>query len=59
MVEFYFKKPGVEIEPLPKKYVSEDIVASENLTRERVANVFQIPSVFLNAKSNTNFTTEK
>ncbi|EZR88904.1 HK97 family phage portal protein, partial [Staphylococcus aureus VET0489R] len=51
-----FQEPGVEIEPLPKKYVSEDIVASENLTRERVANVFQIPSVFLNAKSNTNFT---
>ncbi|MTV20883.1 phage portal protein [Staphylococcus delphini] len=51
-----FQEPGVEIEPLPKKYVSEDIVASENLTRERVANVFQLPAVFLNAKSNTNFT---
>nr|WP_269845859.1 phage portal protein [Staphylococcus aureus] len=50
-----FQEPGVEIEPLPKKYVSEDIVASENLTRERVANVFQLPSVFLNARSNTNF----
>ncbi|HEA4019232.1 phage portal protein [Staphylococcus aureus] len=50
-----FQEPGVEIEPLPKKYVSEDIVASENLTRERVANVFQLPSIFLNAKSNTNF----
>ncbi|EVQ05665.1 hypothetical protein P525_02829, partial [Staphylococcus aureus M1377] len=43
-----FQEPGVEIEPLPKKYVSEDIVASENLTRERVANVFQLPSVLLN-----------
>ncbi|MBJ6300383.1 phage portal protein, partial [Staphylococcus aureus] len=50
-----FQEPGVEIEPLPKKYVSEDIVASENLTRERVANVFQLPSIFLNARSNTNF----
>ncbi|MBH4736665.1 phage portal protein [Staphylococcus aureus] len=50
-----FQEPGVEIEPLPKKYVSEDIVASENLTRERVANVFQLPSVFINARSNTNF----
>ncbi|KIR10669.1 phage portal protein [Staphylococcus gallinarum] len=50
-----FQEPGVEIEPLDRKYVSEDIVASENLTRERVANVFQIPSVFLNAKSDLNF----
>ncbi|WP_432762211.1 phage portal protein [Staphylococcus saprophyticus] len=51
-----FQEPGVEIDPLPKKYVSEDMVASENLTRERVANVFQLPAVFLNAKGGTNFT---
>ncbi|ORI06077.1 phage portal protein [Mammaliicoccus sciuri] len=50
-----FQEPGVEIDPLDKKYVSEDIVASENLTRERVANVFQIPAVFLNAKEGLNF----
>nr|WP_165844639.1 phage portal protein [Staphylococcus saprophyticus] len=50
-----FQEPGVEIDPLPKKYVSEDMVASENLTRERVANVFQLPAVFLNAKGGTNF----
>jgi len=50
-----FQEPGVEIEPLDRKYVSEDIVASENLTRERVANVFQIPAVFLNAKDGINF----
>lgn len=51
-----FQEPGVEIDPLPKKYVSEDMVASENLTRERVANVFQLPAVFLNTKGGTNFT---
>ncbi|MDW4303864.1 phage portal protein [Staphylococcus saprophyticus] len=51
-----FQEPGVEIDPLPKKYVSEDMVASENLTRERVANVFRLPAVFLNAKGGTNFT---
>lgn len=50
-----FQEPGVTIDQLPRKYVSEDIVASENLTRERVANVFQIPSVFLNADSKTTF----
>lgn len=51
-----FQEPGVDIEPLARKYVSEDIVASENLTRERVANVFQIPAIFLNAKEGINFT---
>ena len=50
-----FQEPGVEIDPIPKKYVSEDIVASENLTRERVANVFQLPAVFLNANESSNF----
>ncbi|AVQ34416.1 phage portal protein [Staphylococcus muscae] len=51
-----FREPGVDIEQLPRKYVSEDIVASENLTRERVANVFQIPSIFLNADTKASFT---
>ncbi|WP_422802061.1 phage portal protein [Staphylococcus xylosus] len=50
-----FREPGVEIDHLDKKYVSEDIVASENLTRERIANVFQIPAVFLNAKDAMTF----
>ncbi|MDW5471980.1 phage portal protein [Staphylococcus equorum] len=50
-----FQEPGVDIEPLDKKYVSEDIVATENLTRERIANVFQIPSVFLNANNAMTF----
>ncbi|MCH4329400.1 phage portal protein [Staphylococcus haemolyticus] len=53
---FLFQEPGVEIDPITKKYVSEDIVASENLTRERVANVFQLPAVFLNANESSNFT---
>lgn len=53
-----FQEPGVEIDPMDRKYVSEDIVASENLTRERVANVFQMQSIFLNAKSNMNGTTK-
>ena len=51
-----FQEPGVEIDPITKKYVSEDIVESENLTRERVANVFQLPAVFLNANESSNFT---
>ncbi len=54
-VEYYSKSLVLKSNRYLKKYVSEDIVASENLTRERVANVFQLPSVFLNARSNTNF----
>lgn len=50
-----FQEPGVEIEPLNKNYVSEDMVATENLTRERIANVFQVPSVFLNTNNTTSF----
>lgn len=50
-----FQEPGVDIDPLPKNYVSEDIVASENLTRERISNVFQLPGVFLNASNAMTF----
>lgn len=50
-----FQEPGVEIEAIQKKYVSEDVVASENLTRSRVANVFQMPLAFLNAEKSQNF----
>jgi HK97 family phage portal protein len=50
-----FQEPGVEIEALSKKYVSEDVVASENLTRSRVANVFQMPLAFLNGEKGLNF----
>jgi HK97 family phage portal protein len=50
-----FQEPGVEIDPIKKEYVSADIVAAEGLTRERVANVFQIPLAFLNSEKGIKF----
>lgn len=43
-----FKEPGVEIDPIEKKYFASDTLASERITRSRVANVFNIPVSFLN-----------
>ncbi|MFF5993705.1 phage portal protein [Lysinibacillus sp. KU-BSD001] len=43
-----FQEPGVEINDLEKKYFASDTLASEKITRSRVANVFNVPVSFLN-----------
>ncbi|PWW37390.1 phage portal protein [Paenibacillus taichungensis] len=43
-----FQEPGVEIKDIEKRYFSSDTLASERITRSRVANVFNIPVSFLN-----------
>lgn len=43
-----FKEPGVEIDQLEKKYFVSDTLASERITRSRVANVYNVPVSFLN-----------
>src|SRR5690625_1271414 len=43
-----FQEPGVDIEPMEKKYLSSDTAQSEKITRSRVANVFNVPVSFLN-----------
>lgn len=43
-----FREPGVEIDEIDKKYYSSDTLNSEKITRSRVANVFNVPSMFLN-----------
>lgn len=43
-----FKEPGVEIDPIERKYFASDTLASEKITRSRVANVFNVPVSFLN-----------
>ena len=43
-----FKEPGVEIEEMKKQYFASDTLASERITRSRVANVFNVPVTFLN-----------
>ncbi|TPE68027.1 phage portal protein [Halalkalibacterium halodurans] len=43
-----FQEPGVEIDPIERKYVSADTLTSERITRSRVANVYNVPVTFLN-----------
>lgn len=43
-----FQEPGVELNEIQRKYVASDTLASERITRSRVANVFNIPVSFLN-----------
>ena len=43
-----FQEPGVEIDKLKKEYFASDTLASERITRSRVANVFNVPVSFLN-----------
>ncbi|GIN60527.1 portal protein [Robertmurraya siralis] len=43
-----FKEPGVEITEMKKQYFASDTLASERITRSRVANVFNVPASFLN-----------
>lgn len=43
-----FKEPGVEIDPIERKYFASDTLKSERITRSRVANVFNVPVSFLN-----------
>jgi len=42
------QEPGVEITEMKKQYFASDTLASERITRSRVANVFNVPVSFLN-----------
>jgi HK97 family phage portal protein len=43
-----FQEPGVEINPIERKFIAADIFTSERITRSRVANVFNVPVTMLN-----------
>ncbi|AJK27667.1 phage portal protein [Paenibacillus larvae] len=43
-----FQEPGVTVTNMERKYVASDTLASEKITRSRVANVFNLPVNFLN-----------
>ncbi|MBA4543846.1 phage portal protein [Thermoactinomyces daqus] len=43
-----FQEPGVEIDPIERKFIAADIFTSERITRSRVANVFNVPAHMLN-----------
>jgi len=44
----FFQEPGVEVKELERTYNATDTLASERVTRSRVANVFNVPVSFLN-----------
>lgn len=50
-----FEDDGIKINRLEKKYVSEDLIKTENITRSRVANVFQLPLAFLHGENAISF----
>ncbi|WP_411842177.1 phage portal protein [Salinicoccus sp. HZC-1] len=50
-----FEDDGIKIDRLEKKYVSEDLIKTENITRSRVANVFQMPLAFLHGENAMSF----
>ncbi|WP_440894965.1 phage portal protein [Amphibacillus sp. Q70] len=43
-----FQEPGVEIDEIERKYVAADTLATERITKSRVANVFNMPVTMLN-----------
>lgn len=43
-----FQEPGVKVNDIERKYFASDTLASERVTRSRVANVFNVPVSFLN-----------
>ena len=46
-----FQEPGVEIEEMKRNFVAADMKISEEITRDRIANVYNIPNTFLNSTS--------
>ncbi|CAM5794855.1 phage portal protein [Brevibacillus borstelensis] len=43
-----FQEPGITVKNMERKYFASDTLASERITRSRVANVFNVPVSFLN-----------
>ncbi|UED78042.1 phage portal protein [Brevibacillus sp. DP1.3A] len=43
-----FREPGVKLDNIERKYYASDTLASERITKTRVANVFNAPVSFLN-----------
>ncbi|MCR6111762.1 phage portal protein [Bacillus sp. A301a_S52] len=54
-----FQEPGVEIDPIQRKYVAADTFTSERITRSRVANVFNMPVTLLNDTEGQSFSSNE
>jgi HK97 family phage portal protein len=54
-----FQEPGVKVTDLDRKYFASDTLASERITRSRVANVFNVPVSFLNDTEGQSFSSNE
>lgn len=54
-----FKEPGVNIESIEKKYFASDTMKSEQITRTRVANVYNVPATFLNESEGQSYSSNE
>jgi HK97 family phage portal protein len=54
-----FQEPGVKVTDLDRKYFASDTLASERITRSRVANVFNVPASFLNDNEGQRFSSNE
>lgn len=48
-----FQEPGVKIDKMDRRFIPADMKISEEVTRDRIANVFNVPSIFLNSNSSS------
>ncbi|WP_254259786.1 phage portal protein [Listeria fleischmannii] len=48
-----FQESGTTIEYLDRKFIPSDIQITEEITRDRIANVYNVPAIFLNASSDS------
>lgn len=48
-----FQEPGVEVEKIMRDFIAGDMKIAEEITRDRIANVYNIPSIFLNSNSDS------
>ncbi|GGP17231.1 phage portal protein [Oceanobacillus neutriphilus] len=54
-----FEEPGVEINRLERKYFASDTLKSEQITKTRVANVFNVPVSFLNESEGQSYSSNE
>lgn len=54
-----FQEPGVAVKDMERRYFAADTLASEKVTRSRVANVFNVPTSFLNDIEGLNFSSNE
>lgn len=48
-----FQEPGVTIDEIERNFVATDMQITEGITRDRIANVYNVPSIFLNSDSSS------